>query len=289
MRRASRLCADIDLDQQAIESALSDAPSGYATAKNIYQLGGHSKPTAECTLTSPATLGQAVAKKAQVSFVTKSGMATVGKAYAAYATSDTAISFTYSVSEARVQPTATACYQGGLPASAHQTAGCIDDVAGVSNFTIAGQTYQATCTNRGKRTLQGFSTKARQVMYDCPVDANAGYANGCPYTSYKPFYDYYGDYAYADTLVLAALDGTATSAFTNGGMDFSGVEDAARVDMIKKGTSYMNAWMYAIREFEDAIDDCQAGDLTANALSSGPVHAWDEGCLLYTSPSPRDS
>ena len=61
VRRASRLCADIDLDQQAIESALSDAPSGYATAKNIYQLGGHSKPTAECTLTSPATLGQAVA------------------------------------------------------------------------------------------------------------------------------------------------------------------------------------------------------------------------------------
>jgi hypothetical protein len=55
----------------------------------------------------------------------------------------------------------------------------------------------------------------------------------------------------------------------------------SRVEYTKKGTAYMNAWMYAIREFEDAIDDCTVGDLTANALSSGPVHAWDEGVGFY--------
>jgi len=36
-----------------------------------------------------------------------------------------------------------------------------------------------------------------------------------------------------------------------------------------------------VREFEDAIDDCTNGDLTANAGSSGPVHAWDEGVGFY--------
>merc|ERR1719424_1455287 len=51
--------------------------------------------------------------------------------------------------------------------------------------------------------------------------------------------------------------------------------------MAKKGTAYMNTWMYVIREFEDAIDDCTNGDLTANAGSSGPVHAWDEGVGFY--------
>jgi hypothetical protein len=39
--------------------------------------------------------------------------------------------------------------------------------------------------------------------------------------------------------------------------------------------------MYAIREFEDAIDDCTLGDVSANPLSRGDVHAWDEGVAFY--------
>jgi len=57
--------------------------------------------------------------------------------------------------------------------------------------------------------------------------------------------------------------------------------------MIKKGTAYMNAWMYAIREFEDAIDDCTQGSLTANLASSGPVHAWDEGVGFFVGAGPQ--
>jgi hypothetical protein len=30
------------------------------------------------------------------------------------------------------------------------------------------------------------------------------------------------------------------------------------VEVAQKATAYMGAWMYAIREFEDAIDDCTA-------------------------------
>merc|ERR1719324_2233324 len=54
---------------------------------------------------------------------------------------------------------------------------------------------------------------------------------------------------------------------------------------VKKGTAYMHAWMYAIREFEDAIDDCQTCTANCNEFSAntaGPVHAWDEGVAFYT-------
>ena len=46
----------------------------------------------------------------------------------------------------------------------------------------------------------------------------------------------------------------------------------------------MNVWMYVIREFEDAIDDCQHCESECNEFSvnSGSVHAWDEGVAFYS-------
>jgi hypothetical protein len=75
-------------------------------------------------------------------------------------------------------------------------------------------------------------------------------------------------------------------------MDFAGKADSLRKECIKKATAYMNAYMYAIREFEDAIDDCHAGcpngivgsqnGVDCNSLSTKAVHAWDEGVAFYT-------
>ena len=63
-----------------------------------------------------------------------------------------------------------------------------------------------------------------------------------------------------------------------------------RVQAIKKGTAYMNVWMYVIREFEDAIDDCENGCIACN---DDPVHAWDEGVAFYAGSlagtSPNDA
>ena len=117
-------------------------------------------------------------------------------------------------------------------------------------------------------------------MYDgCP---------GCPYKHYKMFYDYYGDFDYADKWVSAALAGTAQT-FTSGkfstGLLFSALGDDAREEAVKKGTAYMNVWMYVIREFEDAIDDCTTCTSNCNEFSAntaGPVHAWDEGVAFYS-------
>jgi hypothetical protein len=41
----------------------------------------------------------------------------------------------------------------------------------------------------------------------------------------------------------------------------------------------MNVFMYVIREFEDALDDCQRGCMNCN---DDPVSAWDEGVCFYT-------
>ena len=94
------------------------------------------------------------------------------------------------------------------------------------------------------------------------------------------FYDYYGDFDYADKWVTAALAGTdmSFSSGKHGPNAFSTLGDAARKEAVKKGTAYMNVWMYVIREFEDAIDDCVVGTISDNYDS---VHAWDEGVAFY--------
>ena len=129
------------------------------------------------------------------------------------------------------------------------------------------------------RTLQGFSLNAQAKMYDgCP---------GCPYKHYEMFYNYYGSHTYANDWVLAALDGTtltyaAPASVTRNFGDASG---AARREAVKKGTVSMHVWMYAVRELEDAIDDCQTCVSNCDEFSAndyGPVHAWDEGVAFYT-------
>ena len=100
------------------------------------------------------------------------------------------------------------------------------------------------------------------------------------------FYDYYGDFDYADKWVTAALAGTdmSFSSGKHGPNAFSTLGDAARKEAVKKGTAYMNVWMYAVREFEDAIDDCSTCTAECNdfSVNSGSVHAWDEGVAFYT-------
>ena len=146
-----------------------------------------------------------------------------------------------------------------------------------------------SCSKGSARTLQGFSTKAKAVMYDVLIN---GVSHG-PYKTYKKFYDYYGDYDYADKWVLATLDGTTytpANAGTTHAPGFKSTDLSARKEAVQKGTAYQNVWMYAIREFEDAIDDCKLCTSNCNEFSDSvgktgqynAVHAWDEGVAFYT-------
>merc|ERR1712193_491462 len=81
---------------------------------------------------------------------------------------------------------------------------------------------------------------------------------------------YYGAGDYAHQRVMAGLEKTGIC---------SACDDAAQIEIAKKTSAYMNVWMYVIREFEDAVDDCKAGCIDCN---DDPVHAWDEGVAFYT-------
>ena len=113
-----------------------------------------------------------------------------------------------------------------------------------------------------------------------------GNCPGCPHKTYMRFVSYYGDYDYADKWVSAALSRT-NMAFTSskhGPNNFLLLGKEARIEAVKKGTAYMNVWMYAVREFEDAIDDCTSCTSNCNehSTNSDSVHAWDEGVAFYT-------
>merc|ERR1719469_1314821 len=99
-------------------------------------------------------------------------------------------------------------------------------------------------------SLKGFSMNASTELVD---------TNGTSYKHYKQFYDYYGDYDYADKWVSAALAGTnmTFSSGKHGPNNFAVLGDRARLEAVQKGTVYLNVWMYAIGEFENAIDDCE--------------------------------
>ena len=135
-------------------------------------------------------------------------------------------------------------------------------------------------SNGSFRTIQGFSTGAQSKMYsDCP---------GCPYMTYSKFYSYFGNFDYADMFVSAALTGTLMSwaSGNHGPNDFGALGDEARVEAVKKGSVYMNVWMYVIRELEDAYDDCMVcpdgTNCNPHSHNGDSVHALDEAVAFYT-------
>lgn len=59
-------------------------------------------------------------------------------------------------------------------------------------------------------------------------------------------------------------------------------------ESVKKGTAYLNVWMYTNRELEDAIDDCN-NDCDTEECNDDQVHAWDEAVAFYTGSVPKTS
>jgi hypothetical protein len=284
----------IDLDQKALEEFLAATTTMYAEAKDVYEQGGNSKTYAEFTvpaLTKKLNKGDEIQGQ---------GSGIKGKMYSDAAQGATTIKVAYPTSDK--QATYVGCKGGALKAApagvtpaANEpyklTSACFDDK---EQLKIGDLTIEPTAgpMNKAGRTLQGFSTKAEQLMYVSGSHGGCGKrdTDGCPYRDFKMYYDYYSQGDYANKLVLAALD-EGLFAGMNFGSAEQGMNDI-RIQVIKKGTAYMNAYMYAIREFEDAIDDCKAGcaggknaqvaGKDCNALSTNAVHAWDEGVAFYT-------
>lgn len=249
----------IDGDQAAFESQLAKrTEESFDIAKQIYLEGGNSKSYAQIVLQTP--LAGSIGKGAKIHGKNDNDMTITGKALDDYPSGAIEIRVQYDTTDD--QDTYVQCQVGALSeAGLENTVGCF---AANGNLKIDGTEYRYSYNprvdNNNARTIAGFSTGAMKKMYtECP---------GCPYPDYANFYNYYGAFDYANQWVLAALDGSSTN-FNNGNADFSKFSLVGREEAAKKGTAYMNIFMYVIREFEDALDDCQENCIDCN---DDPVH-----------------
>jgi len=253
-------CA-LDLDQKAMEVELSkQTDESFLKAGEIYNNGAYSKSFAALTLTTG--LATSVNKGQVVTGTSESGSEIAGKMYATFEAGSTDVHFQYKTGD--VQSAYVNCQVGALGADGNLE-GCL---AATGNITIDGTeyayTYAPATDNDNGRSISGFSTKAEAKMSE--------------YTDFKYFKEYYGVGAYGHEWVTKALEGGQTD-FTNGNADFSSYTYVGKTEAVKKGTVYLNIFMYVIREYEDAIDDCEKG---CNTCNDDPVHAWDEGVCFYT-------
>lgn len=261
----------IDLDQEAIEIQLAKrTEAGFQTARDIYTKGGHSKSVAMIALNSP--LSSNIEIGTLVTGENAKGQEVLGKVYADYLKGTSTIGIQYKTTD--IQKSYVDCQVGALPTP--NTNGCLA-ASGTLNLKIDGAdttlsyTYDPAKNNVNKRTIQGFSTSAEEKMFRC---------KNCPYKTYRKFKDYYGVFDYADEWVNAAFEGRTTK-FIRGNAQFGKYGYDGKIEAIKKGTAYMNVWMYVIRELEDALDDCKEG-CTLKGCNDDPVHAWDEAVAFYT-------
>lgn len=259
-------CA-IDRDQAAIETLLAVATNeSFDNARKIYNNGGNSKSYAALTLTEGLTSD--VKKSQKIRGKDADGQEVSGKAYQDYDSGTQNIKVLYETTD--IQSSYVQCQVGALQETNMRGCLTLDGTVEIAGTEHA-YTYDPATENKNGRTIAGFSTGAESKMLTgCP---------GCPYTDFKYFHDYYGRSDYAHEWVEAAFEGRSTEFPQNGNANFATYSFDGREQAIKKGTALLSVFMYVIREFEDALDDCSKGLLSDNYNS---VHAWDEGVCFYS-------
>jgi len=260
----------IDLDQKIIEAQVAKlTESSFDLAKKVYMEGGHSKSYAKLTITNGVSAD--CGDKTLVSGIDNSGVEVVGKVYKSSTSPASEVWVQYQTND--VQASYVGCQVGALAATGdHKTSGCFQPTGTLTGCGAdIAYTHDNLLDTANGRTIRGFSTAVESKMLTCAK---------CPYDDAGYFNKYYGDAAYADKWITAALDGTKTG-FTSGrgDADFSTYTLKGRGEAVKKGTAYMAVFMYVIREFEDALDDCTNSCIGCN---DDPVHAWDEGVAFYS-------
>jgi hypothetical protein len=290
----------LDLDQAEMERQLARGTNqAYVTAQRIYEEGAFSKSVATVTLNT--ALSVPISIGTDVTGTAVDEMQVDGKVYSAARAGDQTLRIQYNVNS--IQVSHLGCQVGANPNPL--TDGCF---AQTGTLNIAGfgselaYTYNPEENNDNERTIQKFSTDAEQKMNLC---------ENCPYSTFMKFYEYYGRFDYADHWVSSAFAGGLTS-FANGDADFGTYEGVGRVgkffipkirtattvvcflifsnvlslsyfaEAIKKGTAFLNVWMYVILEMEDALDHCvKRCDINTDCFDD-PVKAWDGAVAFYT-------
>jgi len=256
----------IDLDQKEIDKEVSQkTEDGLQNALTIYKNGAHSKLYAILTLEEelPMTLDE----DTHVNGMSVLGKAQSGKLSEKADKGATTIKVLYA--------TSMSCNVHGLLTEMN---GCFAETGKITLGyptvqAIAKYSYNITEETKNDRTLQKFSTDAESKMRSY---------RDLPYGDYLKFFKYYGKHDYANQWIMAAVESTKTD-FLNGNVDFNGYSEESRIEVVRKSISYMNIWMYVIREMEMAIDHCNICKSSVfNSCDTGQAEiAWDAAVAFY--------
>ncbi|KAL3938264.1 MAG: hypothetical protein SGBAC_006787 [Bacillariaceae sp.] len=254
--------AAIDQDLHVIHLELQkETQRGWINGEKIYREGAFSKPVAKIQLISP--LNEDVPVGTAVSGVDTGGFQVYGKLYKDAKAEERELVVQYHINE--VQANYVNCQVGGNPAP--NVGGCFN---ATGNVTVNGADlpydYDVYNHNVNKRTIAMMSTDAEDKMWKC---------DHCPFPEYKMFYNYFGEFNYADRILSHAFRGEQTY-LKNGNMDFGYYTEYALTEFLHKGMSYLNIWMYTIRQMEQALAECEDSN-----YESG-VHFWDEAVAYYS-------
>jgi len=127
------------------------------------------------------------------------------------------------------------------------------------------------------RSIAGFSTGAATKSSGNGVDTDVDYKDNSHISVMNDYWNSKGldMYTWGFEIVNASFNGDMIADIINLG----DVGDYFRKEVIQKGIIYLNVYPYVIWEMQDAINDCNTGDIEQNDNS---VHAWDEAVAFYT-------
>lgn len=147
------------------------------------------------------------------------------------------------------------------------------DLMEAQNIWLYGKFSAKTTSNR---SIAVFSSGAEDKESGNDATRDVAYKDNSYISVMNEYWDSKGldKYTWGYDIIDAAFSGT-----TIGDIDFGTVGDDFRREVIQKGIVYLNIFPYVIWEMQDAINDCNNGNITGNDDS---VHAWDEAVAFYT-------
>jgi len=126
------------------------------------------------------------------------------------------------------------------------------------------------------RNIAGFAAGAETKESGNNDDTDVAYRDNAYISVMNDYWQSKGlnMYTWGYDIINATFNGEVI-----GDIDMSAVGDDFRREVIQKGIVYLNVYPYVIWEMQDAINDCNTGDVDMNDNS---VHAWDEAVAFYT-------
>jgi len=126
------------------------------------------------------------------------------------------------------------------------------------------------------RTIAGFSSGAETKESGNDATRDVAYRDNSYISVMNEYWESKGlnKYTWGYDIIDAAFSGSPV-----GDIDFEAVGDDFRREVIQKGIVYFNVFPYVIWEMQDAVNDCNNGNVQSNDAS---VQAWDEAVAFYT-------